>query len=232
MMRNIALIPVLIFAFYSCTNDDHFTTVKGRVEREMTGEGIPNQKVTLWMKQNHPGVWSYSTEIDSKIVTTDSDGNFSVSMKTDSNVLVTVYTNGNGNYTEFQNTFTLEENIILKVNKFLKFKIYVNNTNPINANDYVHVDFFSGGKQSFRTKIENFGILNAHYPNDGGGIGDHEDTTWWGENVHSIVYYNVPENAEAHNIFWIKEKNSIKTDGITAEIPFQENQTNEYHFDY
>ena len=121
-------------------------------------------------------------------------------------------------------------------NYSLKFKIFVNNTNPFNANDYIYIDFASGNKQSFRTKIENFGIENKKYPAEnlpgGGTIGAFEEASWRGVNVNSIVYYNVPENADTHKVYWLKLKNGIETSGVTLEIPHQENQINEFNFDY
>lgn len=234
---------ILIFAFFSmllsCSKDEtNYTIVKGRVEREINGEGISNQKVLLKInKINGTGYWSYTTEIDSKEVITDSNGNFSVSMKNDSNTVVSVFKYQDDNYTSFELTnFNLNSNILLKVNKFIKFKIYVNNTNPFDINDYIYASFFSGYVQSGITKIENFGAQNTHYPAEnlpgGGVIGAHEDTSWRGTNVNSIIYYNVPENADQYKVYWIKKKNGIETTGVTADITFQTNQINEYHFDY
>jgi len=170
-------------------------------------------------------------------VTTDANGNFSTSMKSDSNIFVSVYKPQDDSYTAIELTnFDVNTDIILKVNKFLKFKIYVNNTNPFDANDYINIDFFSNNTQSFRTKIENFGIENIKHPAEnlpgGGTIGAYEEATWKGLNVNSIVYYNVPENADSHKIYWRKVKNAIETNGFSLEIPFQENQINEFHFDY
>ena len=221
-MKTQILLLTLIFTLVGCsTNDDNYITLKGRVEREINGEGISNQKVNLKMNKVYgTGKWSYDREIDSKEVITDSNGNFSVSMKNDSNTYVSAYKSQDDNYSAFDSSFFINKEIILKVNKFIKFKIYVNNTNPFDSNDYIYIDFVSGSYQSFRTNIENFGIQHTHY------------TSWKGTNVNSIVYYNVPENAESHKIFWRKIKNSIETNGVTLEIPFQENQVNEFHFDY
>lgn len=152
-------------------------------------------------------------------------------------MFVQVYKEMDDNYSTFElKNFNPTDNIILKVNKFLKFKIFVNNMNPFNENDYIYIDFASGNKQSFRTNIENFGIINIHYPSDitpgAGGTGAFEEASWRGINVNSIVYYNVPENADNHKIVWYKRKNGIETSGVSPEIPFQPNQINEYHFDY
>ena len=238
-MKKLLIISALIFIIYSCSNDENnYVTVKGRVERELNGEGVSNQKVFLEINQIHgTGYWSYTTKVDSKEVITDSNGNFSASMKNDSNTFVSVIKFQDDNFTSFELTnFEINKDLILKVNKFLKFKIFVNNTNPFNSNDYIYIDFASGFNQSFRTKIENFGIENIKYPAEtlsgGATIGAFEVASWRGENVNSIVYYNVPENADYHKIYWIKVKNATETTGVTLEIPFQENQLNEFHFDY
>lgn len=239
-MKKIILFSVFVFILVGCSNDENnnYITVKGRVEREINGEGISNQKISLQINQVHsPGYWAYTTKVDSKEVTTDSNGNFSTSMKNDSNTYVSVFKSQDDNYTAVEMTyFDTNEDLILKVNKFIKFKIYVNNTNPFDVNDYIHIDFVSGNPQSFRTNIENFGIQNIHYPAEnlpgGGGAGAFEHASWRGINVNSIVYYNVPENADIHKVYWLKEKNAIKTSGVTSEIPFQVNQVNEFHFDY
>lgn len=233
-MKKIIVISTLIFTLYSCSNnEDNYVTIRGRVEREVNGEGISNQKVLLEINQVHgTGYWSYTSKVDSKEVTTDSNGDFSTSMKNESNTFVSVIKLQDDNYTAYQLTsYDINKNLILKVNKFLKFKIFVNNTNPFNANDYVYVNFFSGDEQSFRTNIENFGVHN-NFTIATPGDPSIQNTSWNGTNVNSIVYYNVPENADTHKVNWQKEKNGIETSGVTLEIPFQENQINEYHFDY
>lgn len=238
-MKTTILILIFLSFLVGCTNDEtNYITVKGRVEREINGEGIPNQKVSLEIMQIHgTGSWAYTTIVDAKEVITDSNGNFSASMKNDSKTFVSVYKSQDDNYTAYElSNFDVNTDLILKVNKFLKFKIFVNNTNPFNSNDYIYIDFASGYYQSFRTNIENFGLVNTHYPSDitpgSGGTGAWEEASWRGINVNSIVYYNVPENTENHKVYWLKEKNSIETSGVTTEIPFQENQINEFHFDY
>jgi hypothetical protein len=238
-MKTIILFSVLFLSLVSCTNEEsNYITVNGRVEREINGEGVPNQLVILIMQQTHgTGYWSYKTEIDYKQVTTDSEGNFSVSMKNDSNTSLSGFKPQDDNYTQFQlNSVDPNKNIVIKINKFIKFKIYVNNTNPFDVNDFVSISFASGLPQNFRTKIENFGNTNTIHPAEnlpgGGGVGAYEDASWKGTNVNSIVYYNVPENADNHKIVWYKQKNGTETKGVSPEIPFQPNQINEYHFDY
>lgn len=238
-MKIIILLSVLFLSLVSCTSEEsNYITVNGRVEREISGEGVSNQIVYLTMNQYHgTGYWSYKTEIDSKQVTTDANGNFSVSMKNDYNSLVAVFKPQDENYTAFQLfSFEPNKNVILKINKFIKFKIYVNNTNPFDVNDFVSISFASGLPQNFRTKIENLENSNTIHPAEifpgGGGVGAYEDASWKGTNVNSIVYYNVPENADNHKIVWHKRKNGTETSGVSPEIPFQPNQINEYHFDY
>ncbi|MCG2611462.1 hypothetical protein LZZ90_08075 [Flavobacterium sp. SM15] len=233
------LISALFLILAGCSNDDtNYITVKGKVIREANGEGVPNQKLTLRMKKiNGTGYWSYTTEIDSKEVITDSNGNFNVAMNSDSNISVSVSKQNDDDYTGIELTnFNPANDIVLKVNKFMKFKIFVNNTSPFDANDYIYISFFSGNNQSVRTKIENFGIANIFYPQDdlpgGGSFEGHDETAWRGVNVNSIVYYNVPENATDTKIFWTKRKNGIETNGFTSDIPYQIDQINEYHFDY
>lgn len=239
-MKIIILLSVLFLSLVSCTSEEsNYITVNGRVEREINGEGVANQTVVLDFKQAHGSgqYGTYYTFIESKQVKTDSNGNFSVSVKSADRMFVQVYKEMDDNYSTFElKNFNPTDNIILKVNKFLKFKIFVNNMNPFNENDYIYIDFASGNKQSFRTNIENFGIINIHYPSDitpgAGGTGAFEEASWRGINVNSIVYYNVPENADNHKIVWYKRKNGIETSGVSPEIPFQPNQINEYHFDY
>jgi hypothetical protein len=238
-MKTIILFSVVFLSLVSCTGEEsNYITVNGRVEREISGEGVSNQIVHLTMDQYHgTGYWSYKTEIDSKQVTTDANGNFSVSMKNGDNTLVTAYKPQDDSYTAFQ-LFSFETNkkVILKINKFIKFKIYVNNTDPFDDNDFISISFASGLSQNFRTKIENFGNTNTIDPAEnfpgGGGVGAYEDASWKGTNVNAIVYYNVPENADKHKIVWYKRKNGTETSGVSLEIPFQPNQINEYHFDY
>jgi hypothetical protein len=70
-MKKQILILTLIFTLVGCSiNDDSYITLKGRVEREINGEGISNQKVLLEIHQIHgTGNWQYTTKVDSKEVT-------------------------------------------------------------------------------------------------------------------------------------------------------------------
>ncbi len=238
-MKKTILLIVLIFILFSCSNDENnFTTINGRVEREINGEGIPRQKVMIVINQVHgTGSWRYTTIVDSKQVTTDSNGKFSASMKIEPDTYVTVGTSQDDNYTNSQlSSLITNEDLLLKINKFLKFKIFIKNSNPFNSNDYINIDFASGLEQSFVTKIENFGIQNikrsAENLPGGGYIPAFEETAWRGIDVYSIVHYNVPENAEVYKILWQKEKNSKEETGLTSEILRKENQINEFEFNY
>ena len=238
-MKTSVLIYTLLLFLISCSNEqENFITIKGRVEREINGQGISNQKVYLVINQSHgSGYWHYTTKIDSKEIITDLNGNFSVLMKNDYNTFVSVFKSQDDNYTSYElSNFDLNNDIVIKVHKFLKFKIYVNNTNPFDANDKLYINFNSGNNQNFRTKIENFGVQNVQYPAEnlpgGGSIGAYEEASWTGINVNSIVYYNVPENANIYKVYWSKRKNMVEAMGFTPDIPFQTNQLNEYYFNY
>lgn len=238
-MKTIILSFLLLLTLISCTEEEaNYITVNGKVERTINSEGIPNQKVLLEIKKIHgTGYFAYDTTIDTKEVTTDSNGIFKTTIKTDSNTYVLVYKPQDDNYTSYElASFYLNQDIILKVNKFIKFKIFVNNNNPFDANDLIQIDFFSGNTQNFRTSIVNLGVQNTQYPEEffpgGGSNGPYEDASWKGTNVNSIVYYNVPENSTDYKIYWNKRKNGIETTGFTDDIPFQLNQINEYYFNY
>jgi hypothetical protein len=237
-MKTKILMLVYIITTISCSKDvSTYVNVKGRVEREFNGEGIANQMVYIeTIESSGSGLTSYSRIIDTKWVTTDSKGNFSTTMKNDNSTLLYAFKPKDDNYTSSERGGFNLNYILLKVNKYTKYKVYVKNINPFDLNDYVHIDFFSGNYQSFMEKIENFGIQNIYIPSEGspgqGITGGAEDSGWKGINVNSIVYYNVPENSDLHRINWSVWKNGIQTTGLTNEIPFEIDQSNEYHFDY
>lgn len=238
-MKNLIIIFFLTVFVSGCTNDDSdYTTIKGRVERDLTGQGISNQKIHLTIRQaKGSGTWAYSVEIDSKEVFTDENGEFSISMKNTNDTYATAYKYMDENYSTFElASFPIDNDIIIKVDKFIKFKIFVNNTNSFDENDLVLIDFFSGNKQNFRSAIENFGSDNLHYPAEnlpgGGGTGAYEVASWTGINVDSIVYYSVPENADTFKIMSTVKKNGVETTSFTNTIPFEIDQINEYHFEY
>lgn len=234
-MKKMIVISTLIFTLYSCSKDeDNYVTIRGRVEREINGEGIANQNVFLDLKQAHGSgqYGTYYTLIESKLVKTDPNGNFSLTVKSEDRMFVEVYKEMDDNYSTFElKSFNPSDNIVLKVNKLIKFKIYVNNVNPFDSNDYVLAYFYSGIVQNFRTKIENFGVHN-NFTIASPGIPSIQDTSWNGTNVNSIIYYSVPEDALEYKVGWIKRKNGIESNGSTNDLPFQVDQENEYYFNY
>lgn len=234
-MKKIIVISTLIFTLYSCSNnEDNYVTIRGRVEREVNGEGVANQTVVLHVKQAHGSgqYGTYYTLIESKQVKTDSNGNFSVSVKSADRMFVEAFKEMDENYSTFElKSFNPGDNIVLKVNKFIKFKIYVNNVTPFDSNDYVFTYFYSGNVQNFRTKIENFGVHN-NFTIATPGDPSIQDTSWNGTNVNSIIYFIVPESALEYKVGWIKRKNGIESNGSTNDLPFQAAQENEYYFNY
>lgn len=227
-MKKILLILGIVLLLLSCSNDDKYITINGRVERILNGEGIPNQTVSLNIRQAHGSgqYGTYYTDIESKKVTTDLNGNFSVTVKSVDRMFVEVFKSQDENYSTFElKSFNPTDNIIVGVHKFVKFKIYVKNTSPFDENDYVSVHLVSGNVQNFVEKIENFGIQNIISP-------IYLDTSWKGINVNSIIYYNVPENAEEYNIVYYKTKNAVNNTVVINNIPFQTNQINEFNLNY
>lgn len=240
-MKTTILTLLFFLSFVACKRDDSvYIDVKGKVERELTGQGIANKEVFLTAEQNQgSGIFSYKILIDSKVVRTDANGNFSTAMKSVQDVFITASTAQDDTYSGAEKVVFREallSPIILQTNKFVKFKVYVKNTTPFDENDKITMDFFAGNSQSFRTGIQNFGVPNIKHPAEnlpgGGTIGAWEETAWIGTNVNSTVSYNVPENASQFKINWTKRKNGIETTGFTNEIPFVVEQVNEYHFDY
>ncbi|WP_291089775.1 hypothetical protein [Flavobacterium sp. BFFFF1] len=238
-MRRILLLLLILLGAAGCSDDgDNQYTLTGRLAREVNNEGVANQTVYIqaYEVRDAGNPWAFAERIDSTTVVSDADGNFRVQIKHPSNGYLRVYTPGDDHYDSAQYSFDPDEPIVLKVQKYLKFKIAVQTTSPYDENDYVHIDFFAGNVQGFMTEIENFGLPNVSYPAEqlpgGGGTGAWEDTSWKGTNVNSVVYYNVPENAETHKIFSTKIKNGIQVSGVTQEIPFQEDAVNEYVLEY
>ena len=229
------LLIVIITCLLSCTNDnnDDYIIVKGRVERSINGVGIPYQNVYLSiLKLNESEVVSASSLINSYIAKTDANGNFSISIKNVKNVYCVVEKPRDEYYNSYElTTLNLNNDIILKVNKFIKFKVTVKNINPINENDYVSINFNSGNQQNFIYKIENFGSENFVSPNE-------EETEqnipaiWNGINVNSIVYFNVDENAPNFKINSVVRKSGVETSNLTPNLEHFEDKFNEYTFEY
>jgi hypothetical protein len=236
---NSVLLCLIVSLISSCAKDDpEYVTLQGRVVRDVTGEGIPNQRVLLTTNQPmEVGNRFYSAELDKKEVITDANGDFRMTMKSCPDYFVSVYKFPDDTYQEFflQNSrktalFDANHNLILRVDKFLKYKIHVQNTAPVDTNDYVDIDIFSGLQES-RTKIENFGSRNTLYPADG-DFGAREETSWKGPNVQSIIYYNVPESSSFVKLMWTKRKKGIQSSGFSEELPQDPDQVNAYQFNY
>ena len=233
-MKKIILILTCIILLLSCSNDDNFITINGSVERAINGEKIANQIVHLeTIKSQGSGQYtSYITALEYKQVLTDANGNFSVTMKIVDNMFVRVFKIQDDNFSAFElKNFYPTENITVKVNKLIKFKIFVKNTNPFDNNDRIDIQFFSGFVANIRTKIENFGVPN-NFTSNGSGQNIIQESSWNGINVNSIIYYKVPENSVDYKIRWFKTKNGIQSEGFSNDIPFQSSAENEYNFNY
>ena len=233
------LLPILLLLL-SCSSDDaEYATINGSVERAINGEGIADQSViVMTRKDTGSGVFATIKELDRKEVITDINGDFSVDLINESGAFVTIVYQGDDNYagSGIFTDYPMDGSVIIKVDKFIKFKIFVNNTNPMDANDFIHIEFFAGLMDVKRTGIENFGVDNTYYPEEqlpgGGSIGAWEETSWTGMDVNSIVYYSVPESAEHFKIRWYMKKNGIDTNGFTDEISYTMDQINPFSFDY
>ena len=228
-MKKIALIlGIILVVVVSCTDDDKYVTINGKVERIINGDGIPNQIVSLQIRQVHGSgqYGTYYTDIESKQVTTDSNGKFSVVVKNADRMFVEVFKSSDENYATFElKSFNPNDNIILGIHKYIKFKVYVKNINPFDLNDHINVNLVTGNVQNFVEKIENFGLQNSISP-------IYLDTSWRGINVNSVIYYNIPENAERYGIVAYQIKNSVNNTIVINNIPFQINQINEFNFNY
>jgi len=239
-MKRIYLIFSIILITVSCSSDDvDYTNVNGKVERTVNGDGIADQLVTVMTrKSSGSGLFSTTKVLDSAKVITDANGNFSVALANEVDAFVTIVHQGDENYTGsgIWRDYPIDEPVIIKVDKFIKFKILLNNTNPIDENDFIDIDFFAGLSNVVRTGIENFGVNNTYYPEEplpgGGAIGANEETSWTGTDVNSIVYYSVPETAEDFKIRWFMRKNGTETDGFTEDIPYDLSEVNTYSFEY
>lgn len=229
------LLPLFLILM-GCSSDDDvaYATINGRVERAINGNGVADQSViVMTRKHTGSGLFSSIKILDRKDVVTDENGNFSVALESDVNAFVTIVHSGDENYSgsPIFRDYPIDEPVIIKTDKFIKFKIFVDNINPVDENDFIKIDFFAGLSNVKRTKIENFGVENTYHPAEG-NFGAWEETSWTGTNVHSIVYYSVPETATDFKIGWYKRQNDIWTDGFTNDIPYNINQINSYSFEY
>ncbi|CAM3410384.1 hypothetical protein [Aequorivita lipolytica] len=239
-MKKSHLLLLFFLILISCSSDDAINaTINGTVQRALDGNGIADQSVIV-MTRKHTGSGLFSTikELDRTEVITDVNGNFSAALINEVGAFITIVHQGDDDYsgTGIYTDYPINEPIIIEVDKFIKFKISVNNTNPIDGNDFINIDFFAGLINVKRTDIENFGIENTYHPEEqlpgGGTIGPWEETSWTGIDVKSIIYYSVPETAEHFKIRWIMKKNGIETDGFTDEIPHTIDQVNPFAFQY
>lgn len=232
------LLPILLILI-SCSTDDEYATINGKVQRALNGNGIADQSVIVMTRKfTGSGLFSSIKMLDSTKVVTDVNGNFSVALKNETDAFVTIVYQGDEDYSGsgIYTDYPFDKPLIIDVDKFIKFKINMTNINPYDKNDYIFIEFFSGLIQSTRTKIENFGVQNTFYPKEnlpgGGSIGPGEEASWTGIDVNSIVYYSVPESAKDYKIRWYMTKNGIETDGFTNEIPYNINQVNPFSFEY
>lgn len=230
----------IFLILFSCSSDDaEYAKINGKVQRAINGDGIANQTVIVMTRlYTGSGLFSTIKDLDRTEVITDANGNFSANLKSDANAFVTIVYQGDDDYAgsgSFED-YPMGVPVIIETDKFIKFKVSVNNTNPIDENDFIHIEFYAGLMNVTRTKIENFGVDNTYYPEEtlpgGGTIGPTEETSWTGTNVNSIVYYSVPETSEHFKIRWYKRKNGLNTDGFSDEIPNDINQLNSFAFEY
>ena len=239
-MKRIYLIFSILLITVSCSSDDeNYTTIDGKVQRAVNGNGIADQLViVMTRKSNGSGLFATITELDRKEVVTDVNGNFSVALVDDVDAFVTIVYQGDEDYfgTGIFRDYSIDEPVIIETDKFIKFKIIVNNTNPFDESDFINIDFFAGLSNVVRTNIENFGVDNTYHPEEplpgGGAIGAYEETSWTGTDVNSIVYYSVRETAEDFKIRWYMTKTGIETDGFTNDIPYDIDELNSYSFEY
>lgn len=234
MKLSYLLIPIVIL-LASCSSDDvDYVSIQGRVQRTLNGDGIAEQSVTVMTrKAMGSGLWSSIRKLDEKKVVTDENGNFTAELINDVDAFITIAYEGDDDYfgSGIYRNYPINEPVIIGADKFIKFKILVHNSNPVDENDFIHIDFYAGLSNVKRTGIENLGTANIPHPAEG-NIGAWEETAWTGTNVNSIVYYSVRETAEHFKIRWFRRKNNIETDGFTNDIPYDINQVNTFDFEY
>lgn len=228
-LLRLLLIITISLTLTSCFLDDNdIVTINGRVERAINGNGIANQSVILITRdRNGSGLFAVTKDLDQTSVVTDENGNFSVNLVDGD--FVSIIHQGDENYSGsgILRDYQINEKIIIESNKFVKFKVIVKNTNPIDENDFIEISFFGGINVSSprRTNIENFGIVTPELLN-------WKDTAWTGTDVNTAVYYSVEETADDFKIFWKKKKNGLETSGFTNDIPHNIDQINTYTFEY
>ena len=251
-MKNLKILFLLLFSVLfqiGCsTNEEtenfHTNKARGKVVRELTNENLAGKTIFLKsVKVYGTGHSSYSKIIDSKEVTTNAEGTFELDMKNSDNTYLTVYKYSDDNYSGFGaseafpgNEFSPNDEVLIKIQKFIKFRINLKNTTPVNDDDYVNVNFIYSTGQTIRTQILNFGIPNIIYPAEnlagGGQIGPRVESAWQGMNVNSAIFYSVSEDSQIFKLYWEKKKNGIVEKGVTNEIQNNINIVNEYDFNY
>ena len=227
----------LLLLSTSCEKEElDYAIINGKVQRYVNGNGIANQSVIVMTKKvNGSSIFSSITDLDRKEVVTDINGNFSISLLSDVDAFISVLYRGNEDYfgSGIARTYSIDEPLIIEVDKFIKFKIFVKNNNPFDENDFIKIDFFAGLSNEVRTGIENFGIENTYQPFPSDGLNSAwDEALWTGIDVNSIVYYSVRETATCFKVRWLMKKNNIETNGLTVDIPFDINQVSPFTFNY
>ncbi len=88
------LLPIFLI-LASCSIDDDYATINGRVQRALNGNGIADQSViVMTRKLTGSGLFSTYKELDLTEVVTDVNGNFSVALLNDVDAFVTIVHQG------------------------------------------------------------------------------------------------------------------------------------------
>lgn len=242
-LKLLILLTFIILFFFSCsTNEEkenfYNTTISGKVIRELTNEGIGGSKVYLKIVKTYDSGYRYTKVIDSKIVNTNPDGSFSVNMVNSENTHVTVFKYHDDTYSQYglseefpTNQFNPAVEIVIKIQKLIKFRINIKNNNPFDSSDYIYFSFLYHRGSAIRTEILNFGNPNIIYPAEV-GFGPRIETAWNGMTVNSAVFFSVSEDSEYYKLYWEKRKNGIFEKGVTNDIPHDITVLNEYNFNY
>ena len=237
-MKNLLINALLLFVicFYSSCNsdDDDFHIISGQIIHFGTNVGAP--AVKLRIKTYKTGT-SYnifgggglsSTTIEEKYINTDQNGNFSLTMAKNRDVVrVSIQSLDDGNFVGRYKDFQINDlqNIIIAVYKFETLKIIVKNVNPFNANDKIQ---FSP-PSNFFVKRENFGVLNEVVIESNGNIKQIDQ--WIGVNVNSAVTYKVPQYYSGY-LYAVKTKNNLETAINIVPLTILPNQINIININY
>lgn len=239
-MKPIYLLFIALIILTSCsTDDDHYATVTGRVERKLNQQIVAGHEVTVrTAKMEGSGLFSRQIILDEETVITDTNGDFAVDLKTATNAYVIITHNGGEDFSGsgiFTN-YSIDAPVIIKVEKYYKVHVRVRNDSPYDAVDYLSIRTTASSLPVATgvrvNKITNLGIANQDYVETYAQNGYYGSTVWEGENVNSIIEYNVPETAEWFKILWFKRKNGIGTDHSSENIIPVEDQIIFYNLDY